>query len=156
MVCEPGCTSVPMERLVELDEEVNDHNYPSISTSSSVFQSDILDVWVFFCPQALPPPLIPVNHNSPLSRRSKSPLLMLPPALPLPPSLPVPCLPKRKSLHSVQGDCLVNQYLTNPVIQPCSRWLQSALWLLLRVCCYAIWICIGLCAHQLRHGMSTP
>lgn len=128
-----------------LDEEVNNHQHLSASTSSSVSRLDFLDVLISFSFQALLPPLIPVSHNSRLSRRSKSPLLMLTPAIPIPPSPPVPSLPKRKSLSQLsdQGACLVNQYLRSPVLQPCSCWLQSALWHLLRVCCYAIWICIN-------------
>lgn len=47
-MCVPGCISVPVGVLVELDEEVNDYRSPSASESSDVPQPEILDVLFSF------------------------------------------------------------------------------------------------------------
>jgi len=94
-VCETVLTSVPVEILVELDEEVNCyHHHPPALESSSVSQSEIIDVLVSFCSQCLPPPLAQVSFKSPMLASSKSSSsLMVSPCFPIPPSVPVQCWP---------------------------------------------------------------
>jgi hypothetical protein len=93
-VCEPVLSSVPVEILVELDEEVNCYHHHPPALESCVSQSEIIDVLVSFCSQCLPPPLVQVSFKSPMLASSKSSSsLMLSPCFPIPPSLPVQCWP---------------------------------------------------------------